>query len=224
MGLEVEKAALRRGHTVVCRLGRDWDSSSLTEAEMAIEFSRPEAVVANLNRCLDAGVPVVCGTTGWDQSFESVAEAFRRAKLGLFTSSNFSIGVYSFIRASGLLARLNSKREAQFRILEIHHQHKLDRPSGTAIRLAERVLEHRTELDTWALKDQAGPAQLPIESIREGEVPGTHLLEIQTAQDVIRLEHRALNREGFAEGAVAAAEFLSGKSGVYGMDDLFSNL
>ena len=224
MGRAVEQIAGNRGHSICCTLGRDWEVRDLAGAELAVEFSRPEAVVPNLKRCLEAGLPVVCGTTGWDAAYADMAEAFRAKQVGLFTSSNFSIGVYSFLRASGLLAQLSSARKASFRIVEVHHKHKLDRPSGTAIRLAETVLNRRPELQSWSLTEDAIEGQLPIESIREGEVPGTHRLEIETDQDFISLEHRALNRSGFAEGAVAAAEFLLGKNGVYGMDDLFSNL
>jgi len=223
MGQTLERLAEGRGHRVVSKLGRGWVAQDLVGADMALEFTSPEAVVDNLKRCLEASVPVVCGTTGWDAHFLELSKAFESRPLGLFAASNFSPGVYALTQAVALLSQISRNWEAQLSLAEVHHIHKRDRPSGTAIRLAEKILENQPRLGGWSLAEDSIPGTLPIEVERVDEVPGTHRFTIATAQDVLRIEHRALNREGFALGAILAAEWLHGKTGVYGMDDLYRN-
>lgn len=223
MGQTLERLATERGHSVVARLGKGWTESDVQGVDMAFEFTTPEAVVDNVLRCLEASIPVVCGTTGWDAHFAEVATAFERKPLGLFVASNFSPGVYALTQAVGLLSALSASWEAQLSLSEVHHIHKRDRPSGTALRLAEKVLEKQPILGGWSLAEDPVPGTLPISVERVDEVPGTHRLTISTAQDVLSIEHRALNRDGFALGAILAAEWLHGKTGVFGMDDLYRN-
>lgn len=230
MGKTIEAIALKRGHTIVLKLDKD-NAATATDAELktadvAIEFSTPDTAVANILRCFCNNVPVVAGTTGWLGRMEDVKSECAANEGGFFYASNFSIGVNLFFRLNEKLAEMmNAYREYRVTMEEIHHIHKLDSPSGTAISLAKGILSKNETLKEY--KDYPGefPAEfpvgeLPIHSKRIGEVPGTHSINYTSAVDKITITHEAFSREGFALGAVLAAEFMVGKKGVFGMEDL----
>lgn len=226
MGLEIEHVLASRGHSVVHTFTstNPPDLERLRDADVVIEFTRPEAVAANLRMCFAAGVPVVTGTTGWYSQFDAVANACRVANGALFTATNFSLGVNITFYINKVLARIMASQKAyKAGMTEIHHTRKLDAPSGTAITLAEGIIENNPSLNGWCLagaEDEAG--KLPIEAIREGDVPGTHVVRYDSEIDRIELTHIAHNRKGFALGAVLAAEWLHGKKGVFGMSDMLN--
>ena len=229
MGRAIEQMALGRGHTVVLRTNSttaatDLTPASLQKADVAIEFTRPNAALTNITRCFAAGVPVVVGTTGWYEQLAQVTAACAAAKGGLFAASYFSIGVQLFFALNKHLAALmNAHTEYDVMMREIHHLQKLDAPSGTAITLAEGILENLDRKAKWVNMEAAHPTELSIESERMDAVPGTHIVTYTSPIDSIELTHTAYSRLGFAQGAVLAAEFMvaqKGKSGVYGMGDL----
>ena len=218
MGHAVEETALQRGHTVVCTVDNDaeWASKEalLRQAEMAVEFSTPATAVDNLRRCFALGLPVVSGTTGWDASREEVEKECRAGGHAMLTASNFSIGMNIMFALNERLAELMRGRgDYSASICETHHIHKLDAPSGTALTLRNQIVE------CGGRKAEC----IPIESIREGEVPGTHTVTYDSEIDTITLTHEAHSRKGLALGAVLAAEWLKGKKGVYTMNDVIEH-
>lgn len=222
MGRMVEQAALKRGHAIACRIDiGDSDmfaSEAFLTADVAIEFSNPASASANIERCLEAGVPVVVGTTGWSGELPRLQALCRQKGGAMIHSSNFSIGVSIFRSINRFLARV-MKRFPQYSpsLEETHHIHKLDHPSGTAITLAEELISERGGISGWS--ETLRPGQLPVKAKREGEVPGIHTVLWDSQADVISLTHSAKGREGFAEGAVAAAEWLPGRKGCFTMTD-----
>ena len=223
MGHIIEQVARRRGHEIVCIIDRDntadFLSPAFSQADVAIEFSTPATAEANIRAAWQAGVPVVCGTTGWDVSrlrdeLCDAAECCQTDKRALLWSSNFSVGVNVFFalnkRLAGLLA---DYPDYQPSITETHHIHKLDAPSGTAKTLAE-------DIERFKLQVSGVKSQVPIESIREGEVPGIHTVTWDSPVDTISITHSAKSREGFALGAVLAAEWLKGKTGWHTMEEV----
>ena len=225
MGHEVETAALARNHQVVLRIDKenqsDLNLQNLKEVDVAIEFSTPTTAFQNVVFCLKAKVPVVVGTTGWLEQLEEAKVVANSEGAGLFWASNYSIGVNLFFRMNKVLANyINVVKGYKPTITEIHHTQKLDAPSGTAITLAQVVIDSIDELKGWTLLPEKDDAKIPIKSIREGMVPGTHTLSFDSEQDEIVVTHRLKNRKGLALGAVIAAEFLVGKKGFYSMDDL----
>ncbi len=226
MGRAIETIALERRHEIAWRITRENRAAVapewLRQADVAIEFSRPEAAFGNVMACLEAGVPVVSGTTGWLEQLADAEAWCDRHPGALLWASNFSVGVNLFFALNRYLAQLmDSRPEYRPDLTEIHHIHKLDAPSGTALTLAQDILALSQRLHNWRLSPTPpGPADLPISSIREGEVPGTHQIRWAGAVDEITIEHRAHSRTGFAAGAVLAAEWLSGKTGVYRMEDV----
>jgi len=224
MGKTIEKIAQNQGHTIVWRLEKEDQPSPelLRQAEVAIEFTQPESGYQNVMKCLEAGIPVVSGTTGWQEQLPA-AQAFCLKNQGaLLWASNFSVGVNLFFALNQRLAQLMAPRpEYTAQLEETHHVHKLDAPSGTAITLAEGLLQASERYTHWALDPQhADAALLPITAYREGEVPGTHRITWQSEVDEISIEHKAHSRAGFAVGAVLAAQWLVGKKGVFGMGDV----
>ncbi len=219
MGQAIEKIALERGHEIVIRKDVEPLEVDLGRADVAIDFSHPNAAFENIASCLEAGVPVVSGTTGWLDRMEE-AKALCAEKQGAFLyASNFSIGVNLFFNLNAYLARMmGSLKEYDVEMEEIHHVHKLDAPSGTAISLAEDILE-QSEKQRWSL-DKGSPEELFIGVKREGEVPGTHLVRYSSEVDSIEIKHTAHSRTGFALGAVVASEWLRGKEGVFSMSDV----
>jgi 4-hydroxy-tetrahydrodipicolinate reductase len=224
MGKEIEAIALKRGHSVVLKIGKD-NAESITEndlkkADVGIEFSTPHTVLKNIHRSLNAQLPLVVGTTGWYEQFEEVKKNCLEKNGSLFYATNFSLGVNLFFKVNTYLAELMNKYEDyEVSMEEIHHIHKLDKPSGTAITLANQVIDKIDRKTKWSIESKASDT-LFINDIREGEVPGTHILKYHSAIDDIEIMHKAHNRKGFATGAVVAAEFLHGKKGIYTMNDL----
>jgi 4-hydroxy-tetrahydrodipicolinate reductase len=226
MGHIIERIAKERGHEIVATIDinnmQDFDSASFRSADAAIEFTTPGTAVDNYMRCFKAGVPVVSGTTGWTKRMDEVKEACQKANGSFFYSSNFSIGVNIFFAVNKYLAKImDSFKQYDVEMTETHHIHKLDKPSGTAITIAEQIIDNRSDKTGWALDKADSKDEIAIHAIREGEVPGIHEVRYTSAEDIITIRHEAKNREGFALGAVMAAEFIKGKKGIFGMNDLF---
>lgn len=223
MGHEVEAIALDRGHEVVLKIDQNnkhlLSKRYLSVVDVAIEFSTPETAFENVKACLLAGVPVVCGTTGWIDHLNEAKELTRKLDGTLFVASNFSIGVNLFFQITRILSQqLNGIGGYDAYVEEIHHNKKKDAPSGTAISLATIISEEMKSFNGWTLLPQKSDDKIPIKSIREGDVPGTHNVHFNSEQDEIILTHIAKNRKGFALGAVLAAEFSVGKKGILTMD------
>ena len=193
----------------------------MAEADVAIEFTAPESAFDNVKRCLEFGVPVVSGSTGWNQHLDEAKEYCRQQDSAFLHASNFSIGVNIFFQVNKLLARLMaSQPEYDVQLKEIHHTQKKDAPSGTAVTLAEQVIENMDRKNGWVLGPAQQPEELSIISERIDPAPGTHYVRYTSAVDEIEIVHTAHNRKGFALGAVLAAEFLAGKKGIFSMEDV----
>lgn len=226
MGKAIERMACERGHEVVF-IADDRDRSveqdeRLREADVAIEFTMPAAAVDNYAWCFRNRIPVVSGTTGWLNRWEEVIGMCKELQGSFFYASNFSIGVNIFFHLNRWLAKTMSRFEGyKVFVEETHHIHKLDAPSGTAIALAEGIMEQHGKYSSWKLDGEpVREGEIPITAKREGKVPGIHSVTYQSDADEIKIYHSALSREGFALGAIMAAEFLVGRKGVYGMEDL----
>lgn len=225
MGRAIEAVALERGHHIGLRVTSENAGASPAGCDVAIEFSRPDQVMANIRLCLDAGVPVVVGTTGWYDHLEAMKELVHARTGSLLWASNFSIGVNLFFRLNRQLAQLMDPHPAYgLQIDEVHHVHKLDAPSGTAITLARDIDLRTRRYSGWRAADGAGqyPTEgaVPIGSERTGEVPGKHSVTWRSPEDRITITHEAFGRQGFASGAVVAAEWLHGRKGLFTMDDV----
>lgn len=226
MGKIIEQVAQQRGHQIIARIAHSEERSqeALAEAEVAIEFTQPEAALDNLLFCFAQKIPVVCGTTGWLKDYPQAVEKCREAESALLYASNFSLGVNLFFALNRQLAQLIQSYPAyRASIEEIHHLEKKDAPSGTAISLAEGLIDAHSGYQSWHLGEAQDPASLPIEAQRLPDVPGIHEVQYQSNQDKISIRHEAFDREGFALGAVMAAEYLQGKTGVYSMQDLLKS-
>lgn len=229
MGKAIEAIARQRGHEIVSIIDinnpGEFGSAAFRSADVAIEFTTPATAFANYQRCFDAGVAVVSGTTGWLDRVGEIRERCEKEGKTFFYASNFSVGVNIFFALNKYLAKIMEGFPAyDVRMTETHHVHKLDAPSGTAITLAEGILGNLSRKTGWTLDDGSkpvGPDELPIRAIREGEVPGIHEITYESDADVITIKHDAKSRAGFALGAVIAAEFTAGKKGFLGMSDLF---
>ena len=225
MGKIIERIALERGHEVVCRIDidnqHDFESKEFASADVAIEFTAPSVAIANYRRAWKAGVAVVSGTTGWNTQLPEIKSEIEKNNHTLFWASNFSLGVNIFFELNKKLAQMMNKFSAyDVTMSETHHIHKLDAPSGTAVTLAEGILENIERKSEWVLGENKSENQLSIDAIREGEVAGIHTIKYESAADFIEITHHAYNREGFALGAVLAAEFTCGKKGFWGMNDM----
>ena len=223
MGREIEKIALQRGHEIVLRIKED-EEYDITKADIAIDFSVPSAAFSNIINCFNHKVPVVSGTTGWLENYTDAINSCKENNGAFIYASNFSIGVNIFFELNKQLAKMmNSLEDYAINIEEIHHTKKLDSPSGTAITLAEGIIENSTKSD-WTLKnDIETDAQIiPIEAQRIPDVPGTHIISYESEIDSIEIKHTAHNRKGFALGAVIASEWLVNKIGVYTMKDVLN--
>jgi 4-hydroxy-tetrahydrodipicolinate reductase len=224
MGKEIEDIALQRGHTIVLIIDKDNSETvttgELQTADVAIEFSTPHTVLENIKKCLSASIPIVVGTTGWYDQFDAIKKNCAEKNGSLFHATNFSLGVNLFFKVNTYLAELMNKYEDyEVSMEEIHHIHKLDKPSGTAITLANQVIAKIDRKNKWSI-DAVSEDSLFIKDIREGEVPGTHIIKYHSEIDDIEIMHKAHNRKGFALGALIAAEFLNGKKGIYTMSDI----
>ena len=226
MGKTIEQIALQRGHQIVSIIDinntADFDSEAFRSADVAIEFTTPATALGNYMRCFEANVPVVSGTTGWLSHRDEVKAKCEQEGKTFFYASNFSVGVNIFFALNRYLAKImNGFPAYDVRMTEVHHIHKLDAPSGTAITLAEGILDNVERKERWTLETAEQPTDLPIHAIREGEVPGIHEIIYESEADTISIKHDAKSRAGFALGAVIAAEFTAGKKGFLGMNDLF---
>ena len=220
MGKAIEKIALERGHEIVYKIDRDYNHGNLIKADVAINFSIPSAAVNNVITALENSIPVICGTTGWLDQYKKVTKSALHNKTAFLYASNFSIGVNLFFKLNKTLAKIVQNQDYKASVEEIHHIHKLDAPSGTAITLAEGIIEN-SNLKKWCEQD-AGEDELEIKSIREGEVPGIHTIQYKSDIDSITIRHEAFDRKGFAYGALVAAEWIVGKKGIFKMDDVLN--
>jgi 4-hydroxy-tetrahydrodipicolinate reductase len=233
MGQTIATLAKQGGDDVVLTIDldnrADFNAENLRKADVAIEFTRPETAFENVRTCLEAGVPVVCGTTGWLDKMDD-AKALCLEKGGaFFYASNYSVGVNIFFALNRYLAKLMATQpQYEAHMEEIHHTQKLDHPSGTAISLAQGIIQQVSSKKNWTTFLQttenqqfvAAPDSLPIISKREANVPGTHIVTWQSSVDTIEISHLAHSREGFAKGAIAAAHWLVGKKGCFGMEEM----
>jgi 4-hydroxy-tetrahydrodipicolinate reductase len=221
MGKVIERIALERGHEIVLKKDEFNTYDGLSTADVAIDFSVPTAAVDNISNCFNTGVPVVSGTTGWLEHFDQMIALCNEKQGAFISSSNFSLGVNVFFELNEYLAKIMAQFDSyKVTMEEIHHTQKLDAPSGTAISLAKGVIEN-SNYANWTL-DQAKNNEIHIEAKRIGDVPGTHTVTYNSVVDSIELIHTAHNREGFALGAVIAAEWLAGKKGIYTMKDVLN--
>ncbi|MDD2675207.1 MAG: 4-hydroxy-tetrahydrodipicolinate reductase [Flavobacterium sp.] len=228
MGQVIERIALERGHEIVLKKDENNTFDGLSNADVAIDFSVPTAAVSNISNCFQANVPVISGTTGWLENYDEVAALCHEKKGAFISSSNFSLGVNIFFEVNEYLAKIMSKFDSyKVSMEEIHHTQKLDAPSGTAISLAKGVIENSLYTN-WTLEkpeadeqsDSELAKQINIEAKRIGTVPGTHTVTYNSSVDAIEIKHTAHNREGFALGAVIAAEWIVGKQGIFTMKDV----
>lgn len=232
MGHAIEALAAERGHEVICTIDNAEElvakSATLKAADVAIEFTMPSVAAGNIRYCLEHDIAIVCGTTGWYNDYYELAALCHNRGGAMLTATNFSIGMNIMFAINEHLAQLMSgRKEYKVDITEIHHIHKLDAPSGTAITLREQIEAHKMDcasdascgLDT---NSSTTKEEIPITSIREGEVPGTHTVRYQSEIDTITITHEAHSRKGLALGALMAAEFLRGKKGVFTMTDVIN--
>ncbi|MFI3296346.1 MAG: 4-hydroxy-tetrahydrodipicolinate reductase [bacterium] len=230
MGRIIEQIAVERGHQIVAIVDIDsqdiFSSMEFASADVAIEFTAPSQAIDNFRKAWSAGVPVVSGTTGWTDQLDSVKEEVTQRDATLFWASNFSIGVNLLSQINRRLAELiNSYPNYDVYMTEVHHAEKKDAPSGTAITLANDIIERLDNKECWGLegRDEIAPKTLPIKAIREEQVPGTHIISYESDVDAISIKHEAKSRAGFALGAVVAAEYAYNKRGFLTMSDLINN-
>ena len=225
MGKEIEQILIARGHTIPLIIDlnntNDLDAAHLQKVDVAIEFTTPSTAYGNVVKCLEAGVPVVCGTTAWLDKLPEVEQLCKEKNGAFFYASNYSIGVNIFFEINRRLAQLmNRFGEYDVTIEETHHTQKKDAPSGTAVTLAEGVLENLDRKQKWVCGTTTVPEELEVVAIRRSVVPGTHTVTYESDVDALSTTHMAKSRRGFALGAVLAAEFLHGKTGIFSMKDL----
>lgn len=225
MGKEIEQILIARGHTIPLIIDlnntNDLDAAHLKEIDVAIEFTTPSTAYGNVVKCLEAGVPVVCGTTAWLDKLPQVEQLCKEKNGAFFYASNYSIGVNIFFEINRRLAQLmNRFGEYDVTIEETHHTQKKDAPSGTAVTLAEGILENLDRKQKWVCGTTTVPEELEVVAIRRSVVPGTHTVTYESDVDSLSITHMAKSRRGFALGAVLAAEFLYGKTGIFSMKDL----
>jgi len=226
MGREIEKAALAQGHQVVCIVDKETNWEKFPgKAEVAIEFTTPDAAFSNILRCFEVNLPVVCGTTGWYQNLGQVETICIEKGQTLFYAPNFSLGMNIFFEVNRHLASLVSSFEGyKPSISETHHTQKLDAPSGTAIYLANQLIEQHTGFIGWKLQNEYPSEEniIPVEALRVEGVPGTHVVRWNGTNDSLDIKHTAHNRSGFVQGALLAAQWVWQKKGVYTMKDLLN--
>ena len=221
MGKEIEKIALQRGHEIVIKSNSN-ATYNINDADVAVDFSVPNSAVNNISNCLENQVPVISGTTGWLENYDKIVDLCKEKNGAFIYASNFSLGVNIFFELNNQLAKLmNSLSDYNITMEEIHHTKKLDAPSGTAITLAEGIIENSSK-STWELDGKTSEEIIPITSKRIGDVPGTHIVNYDSDVDAIEIKHTANNTKGFALGAVVAAEWILNKKGVFTMKDVLN--
>ena len=219
MGKVIERIALERGHEIVLRKSSSNSFEGLELADVAIDFSIPNAAVSNISYCIEQGIPVVSGTTGWLENYHTMVQLCQSKKAAFIYGSNFSLGVNLFFELNDYLAKMMAKfNQYNVSMEEIHHTQKLDKPSGTAISLANSIINH-TDKNSWSIENPLKD-DLFIDVKRVDNVPGTHTIFYTSAVDTIEIKHTAHNRDGFAFGAIIAAEWIVGKTGVFTMKDV----
>lgn len=221
MGKTIERIALERGHQIAGKIDVDnqheWDK---VKADVAIEFSHPDAAFNNVKRCIEKNIPVASGTTGWLARKPEIEELTKKLNGAFFYASNYSLGVNIFFKVNEYLAKMmKAFKGYEIHIDEIHHTEKKDAPSGTAITLAEGIIKHSDQKKSWVNTPEGKPDEVPIQSFRIAQVPGTHVVKYDSPIDDIEIKHTAHTREGFALGAVMVAEWMADKKGVLNMDD-----
>jgi 4-hydroxy-tetrahydrodipicolinate reductase len=229
MGKTIGKMAIERGHEIVLKIGssnlKELTASAIKNADVAIDFSLPSTAVSNILFCFNNQVPVISGTTGWLTKYESVVGKCWEKKAAFIYGSNFSIGVNLFFELNRKLAELmEGHKQYHVGMTETHHTQKLDAPSGTAISLAKDLIDLNADYTAWSLDvgQEIDPDFISIKALREPDVPGTHEIAYSSVIDTIEIKHTAHNREGFALGAIIAAEWIIGKEGVFNMKDVLS--
>lgn len=227
MGKAIEQVALKRGHEIILRIGRgnrhEFTKENLVLADVAIEFTGPESALENVLKCMDAGVPVICGSTGWNEHLYLAREKCVTVNSAFLQASNFSIGVNIFFEINKKLASImNDWPEYQVTVSETHHTEKKDSPSGTAITIAEQILDKLKRKQHWTPDTPSGEDTVSIMAYRKEHVPGTHHVTYASAIDEIEITHTAHSREGFAFGAVLAAEFIQHRKGIFTMSDVLT--
>ena len=227
MGHEIEQVALEHGHQVIVTIDNEIEWAEridlVKSADVAIEFSHPSVALTNIHRALEAGIPLVCGTTGWYAELESITKLCKEKKGTFFYASNYSIGVNLYMAVNRYLAQLmNNHHEYDVVMEETHHVYKADAPSGTAITLAEDILANNKSKTNWTIELPAQKQELYIQPIRHRNTPGIHTVCWESAMDAIEITHTAKGRRGFALGAVIAAEWIKDKKGIFTMKDLLN--
>ncbi len=222
MGKEIEKISIERGHSISVIIDKEDDVKSLIDSDVAINFSTPSSAVSNIKLALDSSVPIISGTTGWLDNYNEIVEYSKNTETSFMYSSNYSLGVNLFFELNKKLTSLLNKHD-QYKIAlqEIHHTEKIDKPSGTALTLAEDIIKG-TDYKDWSFKNNTNKT-IKMESVRENNVPGTHKVKYDSEIDSIEITHTAHSRKGFALGAVVAAEWIIDKKGVFNMTDMIND-
>ncbi|MDA8588621.1 4-hydroxy-tetrahydrodipicolinate reductase [Flavobacteriaceae bacterium] len=222
MGKEIEKISIERGHSISVIIDKDDDVKSLSDSDVAINFSTPSSAVSSIKLALDSSVPIISGTTGWLEKYNEIVEYSKNTGTSFMYASNYSLGVNLFFELNKILTRLLNKHD-QYKIAlqEIHHTEKIDKPSGTALTLAEDIIKD-TDYEDWSFKNNTNKT-IKMESVRENNVPGTHKVKYDSGIDSIEITHTAHSRKGFALGAVVAAEWIIDKKGVFNMTDMIND-
>lgn len=226
MGKMIEQIAKERGHQIagVVDINDSLENVSKDDVDVAIDFTIPSSIMNNIKICLDKDIPLVVGTTGWYDNLSEIQTRVEKEDKSFFYSPNFAIGVYLFRQMNKYLAKMmDSYNNYTPSVTEIHHIHKLDAPSGTAITIANELLQEYSWKKEWKLDAQEGDDEMKVVAIREGEEFGTHIVTYESQEDIIEIKHKAKSRRGLALGAVMAAEFLQGKRGFYTMKDLIQD-
>ena len=222
MGKEIEKISIERGHTISVIIDKEDDVKSLIDSDVAINFSTPSSAVSNIKLALDSSIPVISGTTGWLENYNEIVEYSKNTKTSFMYASNYSLGVNLFFELNKKLTSLLNKHD-QYKIAlqEIHHTEKIDKPSGTALTLAEDIIKG-TDYKDWSFKNNTNKT-IKMESVRKNNVPGIHKVKYDSEIDSIEITHTAHSRKGFALGAVVAAEWIIDKKGVFNMTDMIND-
>ena len=227
MGREIEQVAIKKGHSILLRIDKDdsslFDTDTFKSADVAIEFSTPETAYNNISKCILSGVPVVSGTTGWLDKFDEIQTLCTQKESAFFYASNFSLGVNIFFELNRQLAEImNNFNDYSVQINETHHIHKLDAPSGTAVSLANDLANILNYKSSWVCNKKAKNNEISIIAERTGNITGIHTIKYESSVDSIEIKHSAKNRQGFAIGALLAAEYIIGNTGVFNMNDLLN--